>query len=60
MYGHRALRRPTAWGVHFAGTETEAGSGHVDGAVAAGERAAREVLAAAGAAAAWAAGKGEL
>ena len=36
LYGHEALRRPTAWGVHFAGTETEAKSGHVDGAVLAG------------------------
>jgi monoamine oxidase len=30
--------------VHFAGTETERRFGHVDGAVAAGERAAREVI----------------
>ena len=44
LYGHEALRRPTAWGVHFAGTETEAKSGHVDGAVLAGERVAREIL----------------
>ena len=43
-YGHRLLRQPTPWGVHFAGTETEAHNGHVEGAVAAGERAAREVL----------------
>jgi monoamine oxidase len=31
------------WGVHFAGTETESQSGHVEGAIMAGERAAREV-----------------
>ena len=29
--------------MHFAGTETEAKSGHVDGAVAAGERVAKEI-----------------
>ena len=45
-YGHELLRKPTEWGVHFAGTETEPRYGHVDGAVAAGERAASEVLAA--------------
>ena len=44
LYGHEALRRPTAWGVHFAGTETEAQNGHVEGAIRAGERAAAEVL----------------
>ena len=43
-YGHRLLRQPTAWGVHFAGTESEAQNGHVEGALAAAERAAREVL----------------
>ena len=42
-YGHRLLQQPTPWGVHFAGTETEAENGHVEGAIAAGERAAREV-----------------
>jgi len=30
--------------MHFAGTETEAESGHMEGAVIAGERVAREVL----------------
>ena len=45
-YGHRLLRAPTAWGVHFAGTESEAHNGHVEGALAAGERAAEEVGAA--------------
>ena len=44
--GHPALREPTGWGVHWAGTETEALSGHVDGAVAAGERVADEIEAA--------------
>lgn len=43
IYGHPNLRQPTEWGVHFAGTETEAKSGHVDGAVAAGERVAKEI-----------------
>ena len=43
-YGHRLLRAPLPWGVHFAGTETEAQSGHVEGAIAAGERAAQEVM----------------
>jgi len=43
-YGHPLLRQPAEWGVHFAGTETEAMSGHVEGAVRAGERAAAEVL----------------
>ena len=43
-YGHKLLRQPLAWGVHFAGTETEAANGHVEGAIAAGERAASEVL----------------
>ena len=46
LYGHPALRTIAPWGVHFAGTETESKSGHVDGAVAAGERAAREILSA--------------
>ena len=45
-YGHPLLRTPTEWGVHFAGTESEAESGHVAGAIAAGERAADEVMAA--------------
>ena len=43
LYGHPALREIAPWGVHFAGTETESKSGHVDGAVAAGERVAREI-----------------
>ena len=43
LYGHPALREAAPWGVHFAGTETESKSGHVDGAVAAGERVAREI-----------------
>jgi monoamine oxidase len=43
LYGHPALRKIAPWGVHFAGTETESKSGHVDGAVAAGERAASEI-----------------
>jgi monoamine oxidase len=47
-YGHPLLRQPTSWGVHFAGTETEDDHGHVEGALAAGQRAAREVLAALG------------
>eukprot|EP00965_Chrysotila_dentata_P096579 3191375-Pleurochrysis_carterae.AAC.2 len=42
-YGHPLLSRPTEWGVHFAGTETEDEYGHVEGAVAAGQRAAEEV-----------------
>ena len=43
-YGHALLREPAPWGVHFAGTETEAQNGHVEGAIRAGERAAVEVL----------------
>lgn len=50
MYGHRLLRSPSGWGVHWAGTESERMSGHVEGAVAAGERVAREIVAAAAAA----------
>ena len=47
QYGH-ALRRPIG-PLHWAGTETaERGNGYMDGAVASGERAAREVLAALG------------
>lgn len=46
MYGHPALRAPTPWGVHFAGTETERESGHVAGAILAGERTAGEVASA--------------
>eukprot|EP00854_Cymbomonas_tetramitiformis_P000853 gene853-1345_t len=42
-YGHPLLKRPTPWGVHFAGTETEQDNGHVEGAIKAGERAAAEV-----------------
>ena len=34
------------WGVHFAGTETEAEGGHVEGALKAASRAAKEVIAA--------------
>ncbi len=44
-YGHPLLRAPLTWGVHFAGTETEAEHGHVEGALAAGERVAKEVIA---------------
>jgi monoamine oxidase len=43
MYGHPMLRKATLWGVHFAGTESESESGHVAGALLAGERAASEV-----------------
>lgn len=43
-YGHALLREPAPWGLHFAGTETEARNGHVEGAIRAGERAAAEVL----------------
>lgn len=48
QYGHPLLRQPTMWGVHFAGTETEDCNGHVEGAVAAGQRAAKEVIQALG------------
>lgn len=44
-YGHPLLRQPLPWGVHFAGTETQAEHGHVEGALAAGERTAKEVMA---------------
>lgn len=44
-YGHPLLRAPTPWGVFFAGTETEPEHGHVEGALASGERAAQEVAA---------------
>ena len=44
-YGHRLLRQPTEWGVFFAGAETESLHGHVEGAIVAGKRAAREALA---------------
>lgn len=47
-YGHPLLKEPTEWGVHWAGTETEAALGHVEGAVRSGERAAEEVSAALG------------
>ncbi len=44
-YGDRLLREPALDGrVHFAGTETEAQNGHVEGAVRAGQRAARVVV----------------
>ena len=43
-YGHKLLKQPTGWGVFFAGTETENLNGHVEGAIVAGRRAAREVL----------------
>jgi monoamine oxidase len=43
-YGHALLKRPLPWGVLFCGTETEAMSGHVEGAILAGERAASEAL----------------
>jgi monoamine oxidase len=42
-YGHPQLRTPLEWGVHFAGTESEAESGHVAGAILSGERVAKEV-----------------
>ena len=42
-YGHPLLRQPLEWGVHFAGTETEAQNGHIEGAIVAGERAAKEI-----------------
>jgi len=45
-YGHPYLRSPTPSGVHFAGTETERHHGHVEGALAAGRRTAKEVDAA--------------
>lgn len=51
-YGHSLLRTPTPWGVHWAGTETEKENGHVEGAIAAGQRAASEVEIALAAAAA--------
>lgn len=44
-YGHPLLRQELPWGVHFAGTETQADHGHVEGALAAGERVAKEVKA---------------
>ena len=47
-YGHPQLKAALGWGVHFAGTESERHSGHVEGAVVAGERAAREVAEALG------------
>lgn len=50
-YGAALLRAPTSWGVHWAGTETERANGHVEGAIQAGERAAKEIAAALGAAA---------
>lgn len=43
-YGHHLLRSPHADSVFFAGTETDPEHGHIEGAVRAGERAAREVL----------------
>ena len=42
-YGHPLLREPFSM-YHFAGSETEAENGHVEGAVAAGERTAEEVI----------------
>ena len=44
-YGDPLLAKPLPWGVHFAGTETSDENGHVEGAIKAGERAAKEVLA---------------
>lgn len=44
LYGNALLKRPLPWGVLFCGTETEAMSGHVEGAILAGERAAAEAL----------------
>jgi monoamine oxidase len=49
LYGHPSLKKIAEWGVHFAGTETESKSGHVDGAVAAGLRVAKEIKDAIGA-----------
>ena len=43
-YGHRLLKERTEWGVFFAGSETEPMNGHVEGAIVAGRRAAREVI----------------
>lgn len=45
-YGHPDLRSPTPAGVFFAGTETERHHGHVEGALVAGRRTAKEVDAA--------------
>ncbi|KAL1518684.1 hypothetical protein AB1Y20_002971 [Prymnesium parvum] len=42
-YGNLALKQPTEWGVHFAGTETEHEYGHCEGAIISGLRAASEV-----------------
>ena len=42
-YGHPLLAQPLEWGVHFAGTETEQQNGHAEGAIRAGERAAKEI-----------------
>eukprot|EP00939_MAST-03C_sp_MAST-3C-sp1_P001070 g1070.t1 len=47
-YGHELLRRPTSWGLFFAGTETERLHGHVEGAIVSGRRAARQALASLG------------
>jgi monoamine oxidase len=45
-YGHPLLKEEIEWGgVHFAGSETEPLHGHVEGAIVAGKRAAREVIA---------------
>eukprot|EP00656_Telonema_subtile_P017887 TRINITY_DN19644_c0_g1_i1.p3 TRINITY_DN19644_c0_g1~~TRINITY_DN19644_c0_g1_i1.p3 ORF type:complete len:154 (-),score=51.45 TRINITY_DN19644_c0_g1_i1:245-706(-) len=46
-YGHALLREPLGV-VHLAGTESERQNGHLEGAVAAGERAATEVAQALG------------
>tara|TARA_B110000090_G_scaffold170951_1_gene190817 strand:+ start:830 stop:1096 length:267 start_codon:yes stop_codon:yes gene_type:complete len=43
-YGHTLLKERTEWGVFFAGSETEPLNGHVEGAIVAGRRAAREVI----------------
>ncbi|MFF5185932.1 FAD-dependent oxidoreductase [Streptomyces sp. NPDC000345] len=47
LFGHRLYRRPTLDGrLHWASTETAtAYAGHIEGALAAGERAAQSVLA---------------
>ena len=43
-YGHPLLKQALKWGVFFAGSESEALNGHVEGAIVAGKRAAREVV----------------
>lgn len=43
-YGHPLLKKATESGVHFAGSESEEMHGTVEGAIAAGERVAKEVF----------------